>query len=223
MQAFLNQLHSSALAAQQGLASVQSHEVETVNSPPQSETAQPPIDEQPMGMNHQPASQAAPFPCHAHLQDKAHLHTEPIDSIDIMTGASPTVESLQNTCSRSSTDPDACCLYPASLTPEHGVSQACHMHTPAVELTQKHSAAAAAAAAAGAAVGGSTMCHTGADGAAFNAATAGNASQQVELSLEWLRNATPQVASAFLMSVEGTPHDEVWCPNCIKPWSHEVL
>ncbi len=187
-----------------------------------------------MGVTHQPASQAAPFPCHAHLQDKAHLCTDPLDSIDIMTGASPKVESLQNTCGRVHGEPDACGLCPASSTPVHGVSQACHMHTSAVELTQQHSDAAAAAAAvaaapaadataAGAAVEGSTVCWAAADGAAVSAATAGDASQQVELSLEWLRNATPQVASAFLMSVEGMHYHEVWCQNCIEEWSYEVL
>ncbi len=108
------------------------------------------------------------------------------------------------------------------------------MHTSAVELTQQHSDAAAAAAAvaaapaadataAGAAVEGSTVCWAAADGAAVSAATAGDASQQVELSLEWLRNATPQVASAFLMSVEGMHYHEVWCQNCIEEWSYEVL
>ena len=158
--------------------------------------------------------------------------TDPPDSVDIMTGASPTVESLQHICSRAHVDPDVCGLFVASLAPVHGNSQACHMHTSDVELTQRHSAAAAAAAAApaadapsaGAAVEGSTMCQAAADEAAVNTATAGDASQQVELSLEWLRNATPQVASAFLMSVEGMPHHEVWCQICIKECmrSHEV-
>lgn len=102
------------------------------------------------------------------------------------------------------------------------------MHTSDVELNQEHSDAAAAvpaaaATAAGAAVEGSTVCRAAADGAAVNAATAGDASQQVELSLEWLRNATPQVASAFLMSVEGMPCHEVWSQKCIKSWSYEVL
>ena len=200
---------------------MQPHQVVTANSPPQSETAQPPVDDQPMGLTHQPASQAAPCPCHAHLQDRAHLCTDPLDldSIDIMTGASPTVESLQSPCDRGHGEPDACGLCPASLTPVHGVSQACPMHTSAVEVTQEHSDAAAAAApaavatAAGAAVEGSTVCRAAADEAAVNAATAGDASQQVELSLEWLRSATPQVASAFLMSVEGMPHHEFWCQN----------
>ena len=170
-----------------------------------------------MGLSHQPASQAAPFSCHAHLQDKAHLCIDPLDSTDIMTGASPTVESLQITCSRAHTDPDACGLFPVSSTPVHGDSQACHMHASAAELKQQLSDAAAAAApaadanAAGAAVEGSTVCQAAADGAAVNAATAGDASHQVELSLEWLRNATPQVASAFLMSVEGMPDHELWC------------
>ncbi len=196
------------------------HQLVIANSPSQSETAQPQADH-PVGVTLQPASQAASFPCHAHLQDKAHLCTDPLDSIDIMTGASPTVESLEKTCSRAQGDPDACGLCPASFTPVHGISQACHMHTSAVELTQEHSDAAATAA--GAAVEGSTTCLAAADGAAVNAARAGKASQQVELSLEWLRNATPQVASAFLMSVEGMPHHEVWHRKCIKEWSYENL
>ncbi len=205
------------------MASVQPHQVVAANSPPQLETAQPPVDDQSMGENLQPASQAPPFSCEAHLQDKAQC-TDPPDSIDIMTGASPTVESLQNTCSRAHTGPDACGLCPASLTPVPGISQACHMHTPAGESTQEHSDTAAAAAsaaaltAAGAAVEGSTVCLAAADGAAGNAATAGNASQQVELSLEWLRNATPQVASAFLMSVEGMP-----CPRSLVSNLHQRM
>lgn len=130
-----------------------------------------------------------------------------------MTGASPTVESLQIACSRVHRDLDSRGLCVASLAPVHGFSRACHMHTSAVELTQERSdaaaaataASAAAATAAGAAVESSTVSRAAADEAAVNAATAGDASQQVELSLEWLRNATPQVASAFLMSVEGMP------------------
>ncbi|KAL0042280.1 hypothetical protein WJX77_008246 [Trebouxia sp. C0004] len=175
IQAFLNRLHSTALAAQQGVASVQPHELDTANSPSQLVTAQPPIDH-PMGVTLQPVSQAGPLPCHTHLQDKAHLRADPLDSIDIMTGASPTVQSLQNTCGRAQGEPDA-----------------------------------SSATAVCAAVEGWTVWRAAADEAADIAATAGNTSQQVELSLEWLRNATPQVASAFLMSVEGLGRKSVAC------------
>lgn len=156
---------------------------------------------QPVGTDNHSASCVALCAGRHQLQEAASMCTDHLDTIDIMHGDPPTAQSLQ--------------------TAGGGVCQGGHVYTrtssqldsqphcklrAAGQLTKEQVEAAVAA--------GEPPPSGAADARAVAAEghhsgknrPAGMAGQQVQLSLEWLRTAPPQVAAAFLMSVEGMPH-----------------
>lgn len=256
MQAFLNRLHSSALAAREGLDTEQPHQQPTgVTKPLQQAGAQAP-SVQPVGTDNFPASQVAQpmgtndssapqlaqavgtdslsasqdvqpvgtdnwsanqltqpvdtdsqsASCVAlcagrpQLKEAASMCTDQLDTIDIMYGDPPTAQSLQ-TAGDGSCQGENACTWDSSQ-----VGNQLHCKLRAAEQVTEEQAGSAVTAndpppsfpADNNAVGAKGH-HCGKNRPAVMAG------QQVQLSLEWLRTAPPQVAASFLMSVEGTP------------------
>ena len=226
MQAFLNRLHSTTLAAHDGLDIEQPHQRPSgVTKPLQQAGAQAPSVQpvgtdncsasqvaQPMGTNDCSAHQlAAPVgtdslsaSCvalcagHPQLQEAASTCTDHLDTIDIMYGDPPTAQSLQ-------TAGDGLCQGEHMCTWDSlQVDNQLHCKLRAAEQVTEEQVGVAA---------GELPSSCAADATAVTAEghrsgknrPAVMAGQQMQLSLEWLRSAPPQVAAAFLMSVEGTP------------------
>ncbi len=184
------------------------------------EDPQPPSSHQSMGTGHQSALQQTPFANNAAQHNKADVCLH--EGADTVFCQSPDrVLSPENYIAapdgvqgvvRSSTVPLAALVQPkdsvaseaAQVCDPSGAASADSSTKAAVspgscdELAQNHVQPAAAVAVAAAA------CQDGVPAMSNSASVAGDAaSQQVKLSLEWLRTATPEVATAFLMSVEG--------------------
>ena len=251
MQAFLNRLHSTALAAHEGLDTDQPQQQPIgVTKPLQQAGAQPPSVQpvgtdnwsanqlpqsvgtdncsasqvaqpvgtndcsahqlaQPVGTDSQSATCVALCACRPQLQEAASMCTDHLDTIDIMCGEPPTAQSLQN-AGDGLCQGENMCTWDSSQVDNQ---LRCKLRA-AEQLTEEQLGSAVAA--------GELLPSCAADATAVTAEghqsgknrPAVMAGQQVQLSLEWLRTASPQVAAAFLMSVEGKPHVAHKLPYC---------